>query len=935
MKIGFTSSSIDVSHLTQKVFRLFLLCMFFLNLTACGEKNAEQQYEEALTYIQNGDRAAAIVSLKSVIEKSPRWHEPRFVLGKQYLIDNNFESASKELQKARNFGHRDPQINPLLAMALHRSKANVALADFTYDKSSINDEQHLEILFRQIDALMTLNKQNDALSLIEASKTMKLQSPYKKMIKAYELAISGKQNEAILLANEVAKNKPANPDTNRFAAKLNIQSGDINSAIVLYKKYVDLVDDDVEAKFILANMLITTQPIQAEKYLDDLLSIYPKHGALNQLKSLSRAANEDYKGSVKYAETALSSGRSDLNLRLILGASYFKLAKYDTAVRHLSVVAESLKDDHPALRMLAYSHLQIEQGEQAGLLLSQIEQASDKDLPLLSQAGLELVKAGNFKAAEKIIATAESTFASPEQLIQLGSLKLSMNDIEGLIDIENALKNTSTELTVNARETLAAAYLATAEYTKAISLAKNWQQEQVADVKPYVFEAKIWIAQAQYDKAQVAIDKAFLIDSNNTQVLLAQANINIEMAEFDKAMINVNKVLKEQSNNSQALEYYLSIKLNTDDAASAFERIRTAHEESPDSLGLSLLFARVTILNQYFDKALEVLNTVDANITLPNQYWELKGMAFMGSARYAEAEVHYSAWREFFPTKVRPTIALMNALSEQNRYAEAAKVAADFNKNNENTQIELLHAYFAVMSKDTTTAKQILAGLNEQYKNLAFTKGVRARIALLEGRGSAAIIDAKKSYEANIRPENLQVYVQTLESAGKTQEALDILKLHLKQYPNDGRSKSLFAEKLLARDKAAALAVYEELIGEYPNNPVFLNNAAYLHLLAENFNKALEYSASSYELSPSSVSFTNTYAQALRKNGQTAKSVDTYNTVMTPDVSDEDVILNYIEVLFENNNAFGANKKIQEYRSKLRSKTAKKRLFVLQTTYSK
>lgn len=236
-----------------------------------------------------------------------------------------------------------------------------------------------------------------------------------------------------------------------------------------------------------------------------------------------------------------------------------------------------------------------------------------------------------------------------------------------------------------------------------------------------------------------------------------------------------------------------------------------------------------------------------------------------------------------------------------------------------------------VMSNDIEGSKQVVASIEDRFQPLPFLRGVKARIALLEGRGASAVEDAAAAYDSNKSSDNMFVYVRILDAAGKPQESMDLIVQHAKEFPNDGRAKLLLAERQMRQDSSDALVTYEAMLKEYPNNFVVLNNAAYLHMEANNLEKAYEYGSRAFEIQPDNVATADTYAQILMRQGKTKDAVDVYNRVMNDKVKNEDIVLNYIEALLKNKSLTIAKRRIENV--ELTSEKAKTRLANLQKEY--
>lgn len=912
--------------------KLFLALTLLFSIAGCSEKTAEDSMQEAVEYSEKGDPKAAVVALKNAVQEAPRLDKARFELGKTHLKLNNFDEASKELSRALEYGYAENKVIPLLAEALTRSGANVAMSELTYQGALLTPAEQLEVGSRKVAALLELDKWAEASVLIDELLVNDMDTPYRGMIEGYQFVIAKNYPEALNTIKLVLEKAPLNRDVISFGARLYILNGDIENATNLYENYIKVAEDDLQAKFALVNILMQQQQSErAEKYIDELLAINMNNGMLNQLKATARAAANDHEAAKRFAEKAINSGRGDITLRLIAGFSSYNIQDFEGTIRHLTVVAGLLPDEHPALRMLADSQLHLDMGEDAALVLSRVNNITPDDLSLFSRTSYELIKAGDTDSAEEMIEQAQKVTESSEDLVRLGALKLTLNNLEGVADLERAVAQSPDS--VMAKNTLAGAYLATKKLDKAMALAKQWQKDQPGIVEGYLLEADVLSTQQKFDEATKAVDKASSIDPTNAFAQLASIRLDMIAERYEQGLVKADKLLAQEPNNVQALASYFKIKNELGDASQAIEKIETAANKDIDNEPLTILYASILVSEKKFIEAIDVLNKVDANRLTPSTFWGLKGIALYNTSNLADSYTHYTKWAGFFPTQVDPTLGLLNVLDLQRKHTEAATVAANFLAEKDNLQIQMMESYFLAMSGNAAGAKQSLGKVGRDYQELPYIRGVKARVALLEGRGMQGVDDAKSNYMAKKSPDNLILYVQTLDAAGQTPQAFPIIQQHVKDFPNDARSKALFAERKVASDPTGALATYEEMLKEFPDSPVLLNNAGYLHYLAKNMEKAYEYSSKAYKLNPTNLEFSDTYAQILMHRGETEQAVEAYNLAITDTVNDETIILNYIEALLTNNNKLAGKRRIQQFNSKLKTQEAKDRLFNLQVQF--
>ena len=926
-------SSITSCNNPRTRFAGFLLTLVFVFVASgCSENSADDYIGDAVAFSQNNDPKAALVALKNAVQVAPRSAVGRFELGKVHLSLNNFLEATKELSLALEYGYPESDIIPLLAEALGRSGANVALAELEYQSSLLTQPEQLEVGARKIGAMLDLSKEDEASVLVDELLLININSPYKEMVKSYEMVIVKNNIQALGISIAALQRDPYNRDVMILAARLYILVDDIDNAINVYENYVQLAPEDSQTKFLLINLLMQQEQLtRAEKYIDELLSQNNTNGLLNQFKAITRAASNDHEAARNFAEKAINSGRGDYNLRLIAAFSGYKLSDFESVVKHVSAVANILPFDHPALRMLADSHLQLNMGSEAALVLSRVDSTAPDPLSLFSRTGYQLIREGDDESAQQMMLQSQSNGQTANDLVRLGAIKLSLKDMSGIGDLEAAVAKAPDSL--NAKMALAGAYLASGDLDVALAFSKWWQNNRPLDVESHLLEADVLSTQENYVQAAQAVNAAAQIDASSTLVQLANIRLDIISENYTRGLSNVDALLTQEPYNVKALANYFKIQTELGNPERAFDKIKNAAQNDDKNEALTILFASTLMSNQQFTSALDVLSRIDADrLTLPT-FWEIKGAALFNTENLVEGESHYRKWVNFFPNDAGPTLGLLSVLELQRNYTEAVKVATTYLANQDDFQVRMMAAHFFAASNDAKGAQGILDTIRPQYLDLPYLRGVKARIALLEGRGMQGVNDAEAAYFAQQSSDNLRIYARTLESAGQTQKVLPIIQNHMTDFPNDARSKALLAERTIASNPSQALRYYEELLNQFPNSPSLLNNAAYLHFQAGNLEKALEYSTDAFKSEPANTAFADTYAQILLQLGEAEKAVEAYSLVINDDLRDEEVILNYIEALLKNNNTLAAKRRIQQFTSSVKTQKAKQRLFNLQVEY--
>jgi putative PEP-CTERM system TPR-repeat lipoprotein len=110
--------------------------------------------------------------------------------------------------------------------------------------------------------------------------------------------------------------------------------------------------------------------------------------------------------------------------------------------------------------------------------------------------------------------------------------------------------------------------------------------------------------------------------------------------------------------------------------------------------------------------------------------------------------------------------------------------------------------------------------------------------------------------------------------AGRKEQAEQQLAAWLKEFPNDLGVRVYAADRhLIQRDFQAAIAQYQQLLQDHPDNPVILNNLAWAYQQVKD-RRALETAQRAHELMPDDASIADTFGWILVQQGSVKRGVE-------------------------------------------------------------
>lgn len=871
-----------------------------VSLSGCSKKTTEEHLDAARQFVAANDQDAALIEFKNAIKNDPKAPLPRFELGKYYLQIGDYEGAEKELNRALDQGQSPSEVLPYISVAYQKTGAENALAGIDYRTNGMNAVESAEVGFYKMQALAQLGKNEEALAIIDDLETLDTSSVYRGLALAYRDIINQDTEAALESFKALREQSPTNKDVLQQLGKLALAAGDKALATDAFGDYVDENPEDLTTKFAYITLLVEAGDTEtAGPMVDELLEANPQHPLLNQYKGVIEANAGDYEKAMTHLEAAMQNGNNNPAVRLLAGYVAYQMQDFGTANRYLTEVAPDLPPTHPALRMLADSLLQTGQSDSATQILNRVEVEGAAGASLFSKAGYQLLKQGNIVDAKAMIEKSSEMSETAQDLARLGVLQLSVNDIDGLVNLEAAAEKAPDSIVT--QRTLISAYIATNKLDKAKAATEEWVEKEPENHMPHLFLAEIAFKQGESDTAIAEIEKAKALQPGSAEIALVEARLLISDKKFDEAVAVLNESLAKEPGNAQTLTALYTLASQTDaaDEKAVADQVFSAANKQADNIDLRILAGRIAFAAKDFNKVITLLEPVEENTATPRLYWNLKGQTLVQMNDVQGAVGHYEAWLKLYPQDKTAVLGMLLLDDSLQRFQQGLNLTNAFLAKQPDSQIRLLKAHFLAMTRQPKPASAILEEMPEKVLEIPFVRGIKARIALLEGRGGDALDDARAAYKAKPNSPNATLVMAAIEATGKREEAAAFLDDHLKNHPQDVRTAMMKAERLIGSDKAAAKAMYESILEQTPENFVVLNNLAYLYYEDGEIDKAMPLARKAVGLQPKNADSLDTLAQILIQQDKYEESLSLYETVVNEQKVSDTVYLNYVQLLLD------------------------------------
>jgi len=813
------------------------------------DKTAEEYLISAKQYVDAGNNNSAIIELKNTIKIAPNNVIARELLGNIYLNSGDGAAAEKEFRRAYENGSTSAVISLLKAFKIQQKNEEILELSTKINLHSDSEQSIVEV-YKAL-ALYRLGKDKKAEESINHAIELSADSIYSKLGEAY-LVTTQNREEAITIINSLVVDNPNFTEALLLQGQLLFVSKNYEKAITAFKKYQELQPKDISIQLMLANTYIKNGNYEkADAHLNNVLLVAPEHAFTNQLKGFVKYTSNDLKAAKSHLDKAIQNGLRTPANQLLAGVIAFQLKEYEQSYQYIFPLKEQLDKAHPAIRILAMSELALGYNTSASETLGSFEETSEADTKLFVAATYALLQEGKEDKAKEIIKKLDNIPLNDiSNIMKVGILKLSLKDMEGLIELESAVDSSPEH--IQARLALISAYVETMKFDKALKIVKQMQIELPDDVLSYNLAGAIYLKKKETDKAKDSFETTLSLDPNNITALLFFAKQYIKAENFVEAQKAITKILFIQPAHMSALALNYRIQKAQGDTSKAILQLQQAFSNEK-KLQFRLLLASAWLSEQKYSNVIELLVPIKnlEKQNLPSDYWTMLAASFRAMKQVDEALKTYESWLEIEPENLSAWLQLIDLQENKKNINEAinnANLAIIEFPNND--KLKIIKAHLLVLKGDYAAASSILNLLNKKEFDLPFTQGIRGQVLFSQEQHIKALPLLLNGYKAspNARYSTLVylVYYATKEQ----QLGFDFLEAHLNNQPTDMNVRVLLADQYLNTKPMLAKHHYEIIVAVATKNIPALNNLAGLYLKNGDLTLADKYAMQAVELAP-------------------------------------------------------------------------------------
>jgi len=873
---------------------LALMLALVLGLSACG-RSVDDRLGQVRTLIDRQDRAAALVSVKALLQEKPDLAEARLLLGQLLLERGEVAAAEIELRRALELGLPEVRVVPLLARALllgNQPARLVAQFGRTSFPEALPTAQ-LKTLVAEAEATVgQLDPARDSLAL--ALRAVPDFEPAA-LLRARVTAVGGDVPAALAQVQALLAKNPRNADAWVMQGDLLARQGGAPAAVAqAYQQALAAKPDHVNAHAGLMTLHLAQRDRAAARSQHAAMrQALPQHpqtllfdGQMALLDGDLPKARELFQGLLRSmpANLVLLQSAAVVELRLrapgqadVLLAKALQLAPGHANVRRLAAQTY-LALGQPA-RALAVLEPLI--GVGSGVGSDAVGGAgsgpgSGADAEALTLAAQAQLLSGDSAAASALFDRAAKRKPGDPKIrtaVALSRLQQGQGDA-ALAELQRVAAD-DTDGT-GADLALIAAQLQRKALDPALKAVAALAAKLPGQPLPDLLRGQVLLQKRDLAGARAAFDQALQKDAGYYPAVAALAALDLAAGQPDAAKARFDALLQANPRNGPAWLALAELGKRTGAGRQAVAaQLEAGVKASPDDATL-----RLALVSHHLETAnpKAALAAAQAALVQWPDHVELLGklgQAQLQASDHQQAQISFNRMVALQPKSPAGLLGLAEAQLAANELGTA--------------QRSLLRAL--ALEPDLLAAQrlQVLVALRQQQPDQALAvarqvqkqRPAQAAGHLLEGEvrivqqrwplAVAALRQATTKADPQQAPARLH---HALLKAGQNAEA-DALALSWPQ-AHPGDLVFLFYlgdEALMRQDQARAEARYRAVLALSPTHALALNNVAWL-MMAQNKPGALAYAERAVQTSPDRPALRDTLAQALAQDKQLPRALE-------------------------------------------------------------
>jgi putative PEP-CTERM system TPR-repeat lipoprotein len=851
-----------------------LLCTV---LAACNRGPDAKATAAALQQqIDKHEYRAAVIGAKSALQKLPDDAELRRLLGVALLESGDVVAAGVELRKARELGAADARTVPPLARAMlaQRDLKNLL---------TLFGSQQLDDAAASADLKTTLGTAHamlgDRAAAQEAATAALREWPRHagaRLLQARMAAANQDVAGANQLVDAVLADEPANVFALMLRGDLQRQAGQDDAALASYRAASAARPDAVAPAAAAVGLLIDKRRLpEAGTELGKLKGFAAQHIDTRLLEARLAYVNKEFAKTRDISAQLLKAMPEHPLLLQMAGDSELRLGNLGPAENYLTTAVKVAPRALAPRLLLAQLQLRAGQGARALEALQPVLASENPDANSLTMAGQAYLQEGDAARAEAMFARAAKVDpANPMARTAMALNKLSKGQADsGFAELEAAA---AADTGARADMALIAARLRNRDTAGALKAIEALAAKQPDQPMPHVLRGRVLMSKNDTAGARASLEKALALDPKHFAAIASLAALDLAANQPDAARARLTAAQKADPNNPRLALALAELQQRTGaPPEQVTKQLNDAVRANPSDPAARMALVRHLLQAQDTKAALNAAQEAHAALPGNHEILQQLGTTQLAAGQPQQAVSTFVKLSTALPKRAAPELALAEAHVATQDYAAAARaVDRALEREPKSVPAKLAEARVALLQKQFDKSVRLAKALQSQLPKSPAPLMLEAEAEIARGNHAAAVAPLRAALPLSSSAVTALTLHRTLMTLGQKGEADAVAAAWRKKAPQDPAFSYYLGDMALARKAyAEAEAHYREVLQNQPQNPLALNNVAWL-MAQERKPGAVAMAEQANKLMPNQAPLMDTLATALASENQFQKAID-------------------------------------------------------------
>ena len=801
-------------------------------LGACTGQSAKQQLASAKEYLARNDPKAALIEIKSALQKEPDLAEARYLLGAALLKEGNFGAAEIELRKALASGQPESDVVPGIATAMYQSGKIRKLLEEWADTKLNEASAAANLQTTLAGAYGLIGRQDDANSALTAALAADPEYGPALVARARLRAAQRDFDGALAEVNAVLAKSPKYAEAWKLKGDILLfGKADRANSLLAYKSSADADPSFVPGHTAVVVALLEADRTQeAASQLKLLRAAAPKDLQTSFLEAHLAFREKQYPAAREILQRLLTASPGSSRVLLLAGAVELQLNSLQPAEALLGRALQSEPGLVPAQRLLISARLRKGEPKRALEALTDFASKGPVDPQLYSLAGQVFLENNDIDRASAYyeLALKRDPDSAAKQTAVVMSRIAGGKATDGLDQLRTIAKS---DEGTTADLALVTTHLQRNDFDKAIQALAQLEAKPHDSALAGNLRGRIFAAKGDAALARQSFEKVLAVDKANFSAASSLALLDMADRKADAAKGRFEALLAADPKNAQALVALARLASATDaDKAEVAALLNKAIQAAPTEASPRLMLIEFHLRNRDQKDALSVAQS--GTLALPDSYELLDALGRVQqlSGAFNQAVTTYAKLIALRPTSAHPHIRMAEAHVSNNDVAAAEK---SLRKALEVKPDSLEAARGLVMlgigGRKYDEALRMARAVQKIYPKLPTGYLLEGEVAKAQKNPGLAAEGYRRGLANTESAELAAKLHSTLLTTGKEGEASQLAAKWRKDHPDDVEFLMYLGDVAIARKRLTeAETAYLAVLKARADHPPALNNLAWV-----------------------------------------------------------------------------------------------------------